>query len=360
MMVGTRVFLVVTGMVWVGGCVSPKAIGQTPDTDGDPTASSGDDTDDPTAESIGEPGTIVMCPDQPGMCADVDGNFCDDGAGGPADEFDADCCVRPRCDLDGVCPDGRVCVVMKGWGEGAGSSTECVPDGDVCGCGGTADGDADAAVCVLVEDAPPEPLPGQCTTESTGDALAVTPDDPALIGTASCVVAQIVDTTIDLDCTAGDFTGAITLGIGTAAPSLALAVDDIVDVTLANRMFNTREWTVAIANAAGERVVVAGDGQGLSLDGSTPPWPTGVDGVEIAAIGCPVSECGDYGAVLRARQGELSIDVAPGQSAAVPGAFDGAAPLLSVFEARRGGGGDECDPPSFGWVGYSMVVPGPA
>ena len=359
MMVGTRFLLVVTGMVGMGGCVSPKAVGQTPDTEGDPTASSGEDTDDPTAESTGDPGTLLMCPDNPGMCADVDGNFCGDGAGGPADEFDADCCLRPRCDLDGECPDGRVCVVMKGWGEGAASSTECVPDGDVCGCGGTADGDPNAAVCVLVEDAGPAPLPGQCTTESMGDALTVTPDDSAMVGTASCVVTQVVDTTIDLDCAAGEFTGALTLGIGTGAPSLALAVDDAVDVTLANdTLGDIREWTVVIADAAGERVVVAGDGQGLSLDGSTPPWPTGVDAVEIAAIGCPVSACGDYGAVLRASQGEQQVDVAPGQSAAVPGEFGGAAPVLSVFEARRGDG--ECDRPTAQWFGYSMVVPGPA
>lgn len=359
MMVGTRLFLVVTGMVGLVGCVSPKAVGQTPDTEGEPTASSGEDTGDPTGDPSGDSGSLLLCPDNPGMCADVDRNFCGDDAGGPASEFDADCCLRPRCDVDGECPDGRVCVVMAGWGKGAASSTECVPDGDVCGCGGTADGDPDAAVCVLVEDAAPAPLPGQCTTESTGDALAVTPDDPAMVGTASCVVTQLVDATIDLDCTAGDFTGAITLAIGTGAPSLALAVDDVVDVTLANLVLgDIREWTVVITDAAGERVVVAGDAEDLTFDGSTPLLPSGVDGIELVPIGCPVAECGEYGQVLRASQGEQSIDVAPGQSAAVPGEFVGAAPVLSVFEARQNG--SECDRPTGQWVGYSLVVPGPA
>lgn len=362
MMVGTRVLLVVTGMVWVVGmvgCVSPKAVGQTPDTDGDPTASSGEDTDDSTAESVGEPGMIVMCPDNPGMCADVDRNFCDDDAGGPVSEFDADCCLRPRCDFDGLCPDGRVCVVMAGWGTGAASSTECVPDGDVCGCGGTADGAQGAAVCVLVEDAPPEPLPGQCTTESTGAPITVTPDDPAMGGTASCVVTQLVETTIDLDCTAGDFTGAITLAIGTGAPSLALAVDDVVDVTLDNLVLgDIVERYLVITDAGGQRVVVVGDGETVGIDGSAPVLPSGVDGIELAPIGCPVAECGEYGQVLRASQGEQSIDVAPGQSAAVPGEFVGAAPVLSVFEARNNG--SECDRPTMQWIGYSFVVPGPA
>lgn len=360
MMVGTRVFLVVTGMVWMGGCVSPKAVGQTPDTEGDPTASSGEDTVEPTGESTGgDPGPLLMCPDNPGMCADVDGNFCGDGAGGPADEFDADCCLRPRCDVDGECPDGRVCVVMAGWGKGAGSSTECVPDGDVCGCGGTADGDPDAAVCVLVEDAAPEPLPGQCTTESMGDALVVTPEDPAMVGTASCVVTQLVDATIDLDCTAGDFDGAITLAIGTGAPSLALAVDDVVDATLDNLVLgDIVERYLVITDAGGQRVVVVGDGQTVGIDGSAPPLPSGVDGIQLAPIGCPVAECGEYGQVLRASQGEQIIDVAPGQSAAVPGEFVGAAPVLSVFEARQNG--SECDRPTGQWVGYSLVVPGPA
>ena len=353
MMIGIR-------MRWIfplfalAGCVTSKDVGQTPDTDDEPTDSA---TGDSSSELTGNPGGVQLCPDNPGMCADVDGNFCGDDAGGPISEFDADCCLRPRCDGDGQCPDGRVCVVLGSWGTGAASWTECAPEGDACSCGATADGDPDAAVCVPAELAPLAPAPEQCNTESTGTALTVTPDEPTMVGTASCTVTGLVETVIDLQCE-GEFSGPVTLGIATGAPSLAITVDEVVTVTLLNKTEGgPTQWYVVVENGTGERVIVAGDGEDLTPDGSTPPWPTNVDTVELMAIGCPVSACGEYGVVLRASQGDGSfVDVAPGQTSGVPGKFGGSTPQLSVFEARRSDG--ECDQPTARWIGYSMVVPG--
>jgi hypothetical protein len=346
--------------VALGGCVTPKDVGQTPDTDDSATDSANDTEDSVTATAgsdvTGNPGGVQLCPDNPGMCADVDGNFCGDDAGGPLSEFDEDCCVRPRCDGDGQCPDGRVCVVLAGWGAGAASSMECVPEDDACSCGATADGDRDAAVCVPAEIAPPVAAPEQCTTASTGTALTVTPDDPAMVGTASCTVTGLVDTVIDLQCD-GDFSGPVTLGIGTGAPGIGVTVDDVVDVTLSNKADGgPTQWYVVVRSASGERVVVAGNGEDLSADGSTPPWPTNVGTVELMAIGCPVAECGEYGLVLRASQGGDGsfADVAPGQTKVVPGKFGGSSPQLSVFEARRNA--SECDRPTAQWVSYAMVI----
>jgi hypothetical protein len=338
----------------LGGCVTPKDVGQTPDTDVEqPDSTSGE----PGSEVTGNPGGLQLCPDNPGMCADVDGNFCGDDAGGPISTFDADCCARPRCDGDGQCPDGRVCVVLGGWGGGASSSMSCVPEGGACSCGATADGDPDAAVCVPAELAPPAPAPEQCSTGSTGTALTVSPDEPTMVGTASCTVTALVGTAIDLQCE-GDFAGPVTLGVATGAPSFAIRVDDVVGVTLSNKADGgPTQWYVVVEDSFGERVIVAGNGEDLTPDGSTPPWPTNVSTVELIAIGCPVSECGDFGLVLRASQdGDQAIDVAPGQSKTVVGKFGGYPPILSVFEARLGAG--ECDRPTARWVGYSMVIPG--
>ncbi len=340
------------GVLALGGCVTPKTVGQTPETESD-AGSQG--SSEGTQES-GDPGPGGQCSDNPGTCADVDGNFCGDSAGGPISEFDADCCVRPRCDFDGECDGDRVCVALGLWGSGASSSLWCTIEDDACVCGATADGAPDPRVCVRPEDAPVEPPP-QCRLEATGDAYTLDPIDAS--GSADCVVTGVAGTTFDLDCT-GEITGALTIAVASGAASVRLVADEQVAVLVDSRATAefVEQW-LRITDADGEHVVVAARAQTLVAPDATPTWPTNVEGVALADLGCPAVECEAGGSqwagrLIRAGEGE-PLAVGPGESSDIPGEFGGSAPVLSVFEAHVG----NCDPidgPTE-WYAYTIVVP---
>lgn len=331
----------------LAGCVTPKAIGDTPDTDTDAevTASSSDDSGDPTGEPL-------QCPDNPGMCADIDHNFCEEDPGGPASLFDADCCPRPRCDGGTACDDGRVCIGVGLYGGGGPSWLECVPDEDgACGCGATLDGATDVRVCIPVESLPATP-PLLCTTEEIGTGFRLEPAAATTDGVSTCMVLAVGARTLSLDCEGG-FNGIPSFTFADDVDGLPFSVGDGVELTVRSDDTPGRpQLWVRIAPEGSEPIVVLGMGETIVPPGESPPWPEGVAALESLDAGCPTFACGGQGPTWSGRLirvGSIlgAVAVGPGQALMVT--FDDGVPpaVLHVYEAHAGNCGPHAGQPAF-------------
>jgi hypothetical protein len=347
-------------LLLLAACVTPKAIGQTPDTDSDtdvdPTevgsaSSSGDDSGDPTGEPI-------MCPDNPGMCADVDHNFCEQDPGGLDSLFDDDCCPRPRCDGGGSCPDGRVCIGVGPYGGGGPSSLFCgLDETNACGCGATADGAVDVRVCVPEQDVTQD-VPSLCTLEEVVPAFTITDPLPETVDALwTCDVTAADADGFSLACTAGELIGAPSFAFADDV-ELPLAVDDevVVDFRSDDSGGRPQVW-VRIDGENGPQIVL-GMGETLTYPSENPPWPAGVAPLEAVDAGCPTFACDGEGPswtgrLLRAGSDDYSVVVGPGEALVLDTAPESPGAVLHVYEAHVGNCGVHAGQPAF--YSYALI-----
>jgi hypothetical protein len=336
----------------LAGCVTPKAIGQTPDTDTDTdTDLDGTQTSASASGNVDTTGGSLVCPDNPGMCADVDHNFCEQDPGGLESLFDADCCPRPRCDGGGPCPEGRVCIGVGPYGGGGPSSLFCeLDETSTCGCGATADGAHDVRVCIREEEVSQD-APSLCTLDEVGGAFTITDPLPQTVDAVwSCDVTAVSDNGFSLACSAGELTGTPSFAFGDDVV-LPLAVGDHVGVDFRSDDTGGRPQVWVRIDKGGPTIVL-GMGETLTYPGENPPWPAGVAPLEAVDAGCPQFECDGEGPswsgrLLRAGSDPFGVVVGPGEALVLDTGGDAPPAVLHVYEAHQGNCGPHAGQPAF-------------
>ena len=324
-------------------CIAPVTIGGNP-VESDSDSDSDGDTDDPvltTGDETEDTGDVPAnaCPDSPEEYACTVPTTCNGFCGGIQSEYDADGCLRSRCQTDDECADGRTCVRLGDWGGGAPSSTFCEMSEGECVSGGTADGNADIRVCIPDEEIP-EFDPLLCSELGSGESFTFVAGAPQA-GVSSCTVLA-TGAALEMMCT-GAIEGGVTLEL---ADGIELFSVDVV--SLDYRVDTPGKWTdrwvkLEIDGELGP-LVIAAQGSNLAPMGEDSSWLTdGAYELSLAPANCPFTACdgviSDFGLrprALRAGQGETFTDFWPGSAGPVPGKFGGFSPELTVLEMRDG------------------------
>jgi len=318
-------------------CIAPIDIGDNPiDTEGDPG-----DTDPTTGGGTVDDGDVpaVACPWSPPEFVCTTPYECGEFCGGATSEFDADGCLRSRCTDDEDCEGGRVCVRLGDWGGGAPSSTFCEMSGDVCQCGGTADGQEGIRVCMPPEEVP-EFDPVVCSTFGTEASFTWELGDP-MPGNSACTVVA-VGSTLDLDCT-GAIEGAVSLSFSLAQP-IPFVVDDVLSVEHIREEEAEREnrWIKLTRDQLpNQRIIAAVTTDLVPMGEDISWWSDGFFDLEHVDVGCPFMECeglpGYYrrvGAIRAGSNGNV-MDFGPGTQGGIPGKYGEIAPSIAVQQVRE-------------------------
>ena len=136
------------------GCVVSEPVGGVAETDTEQASGSDSeaDADDDTDDGADAPGQSDgaeqgVCADNPDSCQYPCGDD-DDVCGGPLDQYDADGCLRPRCDESQACPEGRSCIRLGDYGSCAPTMWSCEESDGTCSCGGPKDCFEGASICI--------------------------------------------------------------------------------------------------------------------------------------------------------------------------------------------------------------------
>ncbi len=138
----------------IPGCIVHKAVGDGPEgSSGTNSATSGDESGDPTAGSAGETAG-GLCPDSPQFLCTKPYPCSAETCGGLLSWFDVDGCPRPSCGQPEDCAADEVCFRPFDFGGCQSSAPVCEDDANgECSCGGTAD--CNGSFCLPADEAPP-------------------------------------------------------------------------------------------------------------------------------------------------------------------------------------------------------------
>jgi len=362
----------------VSACEPTGSFGQYDPTD-DGTAISGSESATAVTEGVGtmDPSSsdAMLCPDSPdGACLD---DSCSFSCGGSFSDFDADGCLRPRCETDRQCPEGRSCVVFSDYGQCGASSASCFLDAEAdngCSCGVAGDCNRNVAICVPEAELPPPVELCNPTLFSKEEVFAFEPPLGELSVTADCTITAIVP--LAMTCTGG-FEGNYMLSLlGDASPALATGQTVTVEYVVEARSQWLNRW-LRITTRSVPSVpsvpnvpnmpnvpIIAVQAEDLTPPGlnETEVWLPNLE-LEIGEVGCERFYCESFAVSGDPRETMTGVsivasgrDFPSGSAGPISGESGSGASIITVAQARRGGACEESTLDQRSWFAFTLVT----